>query len=64
MIKEGILQVVREKIKEERRQEVFREVRDFYSPEPKSEEELREMELAKHRDCLRRLKERHERGEI
>ena len=58
------MQVVREKIKEERRQEVFREIRDFYNPEPKSEEELREMELAKHRDYLKRVKERHERGEI
>lgn len=35
---------------------------DFYNPEPKSEEELKRKELAKHRDYLRRLKERHERG--
>jgi hypothetical protein len=62
MIKEGILQVVREKIKEKKRQEFFRQVKEYYHPEPKSEEELQEIELDKHKDYLKRLKERHERG--
>jgi lipase chaperone LimK len=47
-----------------KRQEWEQKVKDYYHPEPKSEEELRELELAKHRDYLRRLRERHERGEI
>jgi hypothetical protein len=64
MIKKGILQVVREEIKEKKRQEFFKQVKDYYHPEPKSEEELREIELAKYRDYLRRLRERHEKGEI
>lgn len=67
LIKNTVLdlaQARRDTIKEKRRQEFFKQVKDYYHPEPKSEEEEREIELAKHRDYLRSLRERHERGEI
>ena len=58
------LQARRDTIKEKKRQEFFKQVKDYYNPEPVDEEELRKRELTKHRDYLRRLRERHERGEI
>jgi hypothetical protein len=61
---DDLLRARRDTIREKKRQEFFKQVKDYYHPEPKSEEELREIELAKHRDHLKRLKERHERGEI
>jgi hypothetical protein len=67
LIKNTVLdlaQARRDTIKEKRRQEFLKQVKDYYHPEPKSEEELREIELAKRRDYLRRPRERHERGEI
>jgi len=39
-------------------------VKEYYHPEPVDEEELKRKELAKHRDYLRRLRERHEKGEL
>ena len=54
----------KKEIRKKRRQEFEQAVKDYYHPEPVDEEELERKELARHRDYLRRLRERHDRGEI
>lgn len=71
--KEGTQMTIRERLqqmKDERdqrilkkRQEWEQKVKDYYEPIT-DEEELRRRELARHLDYLKRLKERHDRGEL